>query len=207
MPWFSVPWWTLPIEAAGPGVPPARTVERAAWEKLGGVTVATADPLGGKAPAEGTRTDRTSIGTLRVGKGRIVVFGALLPQPTESYDHWFGVDPYTISVAGQQLLLRALRWSDGPAARSCLDRRKFSFRLHHARRARVVRVKVYVNGKLRVTRRGRNIKRVTIKRLPKGRARVRIVATQSTGSKLVSTRTYRGCKKSRPRTRGIHRHR
>jgi hypothetical protein len=27
------------------------------------------------------------------------------------------------------------------------------------------------------------------------------VATQSSGSKLISTRTYRGCKKSRPKTR------
>jgi hypothetical protein len=175
----------------------------------------TPPPLGGdagetdarNAPAEGTRTDRTSIGTLNVGKGRIVAFGALLPQPTESYDHWFGVDPYTVSVAGQQLLLRALRWSDGPSAGSCLDRRKFSFRLHHAWRARVVRVKVYVNGKLKIARRGRNIKRVTIKRLPRKRFTVKIVATQSTGSTLVSTRTYNGCKKSRPRTRGIRRHR
>jgi hypothetical protein len=90
---------------------PAQTVERAAWENLGGVTVATADPPGGKAQAEGTRTDRTAIGTLRVGKGRIVVFGALLPQPTESFDHWFGLNPYTVSIPGQQLLLRALRWA------------------------------------------------------------------------------------------------
>jgi hypothetical protein len=89
---------------------PARTVDRAAWEKLGGVTVGTADPPGGKAPAEGTGTDRTSIGTLRVGRGRIVIFGALLPQPTEDFDHWFGVNPYTVSIPGQQLLLRALRW-------------------------------------------------------------------------------------------------
>jgi hypothetical protein len=30
---------------------------------------------------------------------------------------------------------------------------------------------------------------------------VKIVATQSGGSKLISTRTYNGCEKSRPRTR------
>jgi hypothetical protein len=89
---------------------PVWTARRAAWERRGGVTIATADPPGGKAPAEGTRTNRTSIGTLRLGKGRIVIFGALLPQPTESYDHWFGVNPYTVSIPGQQLLLRALRW-------------------------------------------------------------------------------------------------
>ena len=48
---------------------PARTVDRAAWEKLGGVTVGTADPLGGKAPGEGTKRDKTSIGTLQRRQG------------------------------------------------------------------------------------------------------------------------------------------
>ncbi len=96
-----------------------------------------------------------------------------------------------------------------PAARGCVDRRKFSFRLHHARRARVVDVRVYVNGKRRVHRRGHDIRRVTLRRLPKRRFRVRIVATQNRGSKLISTRTYRGCRKSRPHThrRAHHRHR
>ncbi len=82
----------------------------------------------------------------------------------------------------------------------CVDRRKFSFRLHHGPRARVVRVRVYVNGKRKLSRRGHDIRRVTLKRLPKGTFKVRIVATQSSGSKLISTRTYRGCKKSRPKT-------
>jgi hypothetical protein len=90
----------------------------------------------------------------------------------------------------------------GSGGGSCVDRRKFSFRLHHGPRSRVVKVRVFVNGKLEVTRRGRNIRRVTLRRLPRGRFKVRIVAVHSNGSRLVSTRTYRGCKKSRPRTRG-----
>ena len=109
---------------------------------------------------------------------------------------------------GEAVAARLVRPGSGPAAslppsRRCVDRRKFSFRLHHARRARVVKVQVYVNGKLKVIRRGQNIKRVTIKRLPKKRFKVRIVSTQSTGSKLVSTRTYRRCKKGRPHTRRV----
>jgi hypothetical protein len=87
------------------------------------------------------------------------------------------------------------------ARRGCVDRRKFSFRLHHARRARVVDVRVFVNGKRRLHKRGRNIRRVTLRRLPKRKFKVKIVATQSGGSKLISTRTYRGCRKSRPHTR------
>lgn len=88
-----------------------------------------------------------------------------------------------------------------PPAGRCADRRKFSFRLHHARGARVVKVKVFVNGKRKLVRRGRNIRRVTIKRLPRKKFTVRVVSTQSTGARLISTRTYRGCKKGRPRTR------
>jgi hypothetical protein len=91
-----------------------------------------------------------------------------------------------------------------PSNHRCVDRRKFSFSLHHARHATVVRVEVFVNGRRVLNRRGRNIKRVTIKRLPRGKFVVKIVSTQSTGSTLTSTRTYHGCKKSKPRTRAHH---
>ncbi len=91
-----------------------------------------------------------------------------------------------------------------PASRACVDRRKFAFTLHHARRARVVAVDLFVNGKRKIHRRGHDIKRVVLKRLPRGKFRVKIVATQSGGSKLISTRTYRGCTKSRPTTHGRH---
>jgi hypothetical protein len=91
-----------------------------------------------------------------------------------------------------------------PSSQRCADRRKFSFKLHHAPHARVVRVAVFVNGKRKLQRRGRDIRRVTLRRLPRGSFKVKIVATQSTGSTLTSTRTYRGCKKSRPRTRAHH---
>ena len=88
----------------------------------------------------------------------------------------------------------------------CADTRRFTFRLHHARRARVVKVDVFVNGKRRVHLKGRNLTKVTLTRLPKKTFVVKVVATQSTGSKLISVRTYRGCTKSRSRTRR-HRHR
>ena len=96
----------------------------------------------------------------------------------------------------------------GPVPRSrpvrapgCSDRRRYTFRLRRsARGARVVRVAVYVNGKRRLVRRGRDIRRVSIGRLPTKRFRVRIVQTFSNGSKRTSTRVYRGCGKSKPRT-------
>src|SRR5207248_6289855 len=91
-----------------------------------------------------------------------------------------------------------------PSAARCVDRRKFSFRLHHPRRARIVKVEAFVNGTRVIRRRGRKIALLTLKRLPRGTFTVKVVATQSTGSKLISQRTYRGCTKSRPRTRARH---
>jgi DNA-binding beta-propeller fold protein YncE len=81
----------------------------------------------------------------------------------------------------------------------CVDRRKFSFRLRGAGRVR--RVAVYVNGVLKIRKKGRDIRRVTLEKLPKGRFVVRIVTTREGGKKRESVRTYRGCKKSKPRTR------
>jgi hypothetical protein len=65
-----------------------------------------------------------------------------------------------------------------------------------------VRVAVFVNGKRRVLRRGRHIRRVTLGRLPRRRFTVRVVATFSNGTQRSTTRTYKGCRKGRPRTHG-----
>jgi hypothetical protein len=91
-----------------------------------------------------------------------------------------------------------------PRSRGCVDRRKFSFRIHQPRRGRVVRVTVYINGKKRKVvraKRGKRVRRVTIRRLPRKRFRVKIVARHSSGKRTISVRRYRGCKKSRPKTR------
>lgn len=88
---------------------PIWSVSRDAWEKAGGVTVGTVDPpKNRKSGAEGQDTDKTSIGFVESGNGRIVIFGALLPQPSENFDHWFGLNPYTVTITGQTLFLRAL---------------------------------------------------------------------------------------------------
>lgn len=95
------------------------TVDRDVWEEAGGETVGTADPPadrksvteGSTIDAVGKRDadqDKTEIGILPVGKGRIVIFGALLPQPTENYSHWFGLNGYAISHPAQTMLLRIL---------------------------------------------------------------------------------------------------
>jgi len=65
---------------------------------------------------------------------------------------------------------------------------------------------VFVDGRRKLTRHGRDIRSVTIARLPQRLFHLKIVSTQSTGSKLISTRTYRGCRKGHPTTRA-HSHR
>lgn len=88
---------------------PIWSVDRAAWEDAGGTTIGTVDPPSDrKGGAEGTATTKTSIGVLEQGDGRIIIFGALLPQPSEDYEHWFGLNSYTITIAGQDLFLKAL---------------------------------------------------------------------------------------------------
>jgi hypothetical protein len=92
----------------------------------------------------------------------------------------------------------------GGLPKRCTDRRKFRFRFKHPRGVKVKRVVVRINGKRTQARRGRNIRSLRIRKLPRrGRFRVKIVATLNTGVKSVSTRTYKGCRKSRPRTRGV----
>lgn len=90
---------------------PMWTIDRAAWENNDGTTVATADPPEDrKGLYEGTDTDKTILGTMPLGQGRLVIFGGILPQPTEDYPHWYGLNPYTVTIPGQQLLLRSLTW-------------------------------------------------------------------------------------------------
>jgi hypothetical protein len=54
-----------------------------------------------------------------------------------------------------------------------------------------------------VLKRGKNIRFVTLQKLPRKRFVVRVITTLANGSKRDSVRTYRGCKKSKPTTRSI----
>jgi hypothetical protein len=72
---------------------PHFTVARAAWEKAGGKTLAYI-----------TDEARVGLGRTKVGKGTIGIIGALLPMPTEEYDHFFGLADYAVTVAGGQIL-------------------------------------------------------------------------------------------------------
>jgi hypothetical protein len=92
--------------------------------------------------------------------------------------------------------------SSGPP---CLDTRKFRFHLHGLPGERVVRVLVYIDGRRILRRRGHRLKYLTVTQRPIGNFTIRIVAITNLGSRVVSTRLYRGCAKLAPHT-VVHRH-
>jgi hypothetical protein len=87
---------------------------------------------------------------------------------------------------------------------TCLRRRSFNFRLHRFAGERVVKVVAYVNGSRKLTRTGHDIRSVRLRHLPRtGKMTVRIVSSHSTGDRLVSKRTWTGCKKGKLHLRHI----
>lgn len=72
---------------------PHWTVAREQWENAGGKTIAYIE-----------EEQRAGVGRIKFGKGTIGIFGAVLPQPTERYDHLYGLASYAVSVAGGQIL-------------------------------------------------------------------------------------------------------
>jgi hypothetical protein len=92
-----------------------------------------------------------------------------------------------------------------PSTKSCVDRRKFSFKIHQPPKQRVISVNVFINGKRRFHKHGKKVTRVTITKLPNsGTFLVRIVALTNRGNRIVSTRRYKKCKKGRPSTHVEH---
>jgi hypothetical protein len=48
--------------------------------------------------------NRVTLGEIHIGTGKIRVAGALLPQPTEEYDHTLGLEPYAVTYSGYILI-------------------------------------------------------------------------------------------------------
>lgn len=74
-------------------------VRRGQWEKAGGKTVAHVEDEADVA-----------LGRVKLGKGTIGIFGAVLPDPTERYDHFYGLADYAVTVAGGQILNNMIRF-------------------------------------------------------------------------------------------------
>ena len=74
-------------------------VKRRAWKKAKGRVVAYVD-----------QRSQVGVGRVRMGRGTIGIFGAILPPATEKFDHFFGLADYAVSVAGGQILNNMLAY-------------------------------------------------------------------------------------------------
>jgi hypothetical protein len=68
-------------------------VARGPWEEAGGKSIAHVD-----------NEEEIGLGRVKMGRGTVGIFGAVLPDPTERFDHWYGLADYAVSVAGGQIL-------------------------------------------------------------------------------------------------------
>ena len=81
-------------------------VNRAAWEAAGGRTAATS-ANSAERDAAPVYTG-TTLGELPLGSGHIRIAGALLPQPSEEFDHPLGLEPYATTYTGYILVCNLL---------------------------------------------------------------------------------------------------
>jgi hypothetical protein len=98
-------YFEVPLGFPATNQAPHHGVTRATWEAKGGTTV-------------GTVEDSTVLGELPLGKGRLLAFGAILPQPVESLEsvetpHPEGLADYAVTIAGGQVLHNALAYRRG----------------------------------------------------------------------------------------------
>ena len=98
-PTASQTYYEVTIGFPARGEAPHWTVGKAAWEKARGKHIAFAD-----------FEERTILGRVRRGKGTVGFLGALLPQPTEKFDHFFGLANYAVTIAGGQILNNMIRF-------------------------------------------------------------------------------------------------
>jgi hypothetical protein len=86
---------------------PIWQVDRSAFQKAGGriaaTSVANEDTTGPPDHAQ------VSVGEIKLGKGTVRIAGALLPQPSERYDHDLGLEPYSVTYTGYTLMTNLLR--------------------------------------------------------------------------------------------------
>ena len=81
-------------------------VDEAAWKAAGGTVAARTLGLlkiNPEATSDDPKKTGVSLGELAVGKGRIRIAGAMLPQPTEANYHPFGLSSYSLTYTGYQL--------------------------------------------------------------------------------------------------------
>jgi Zinc carboxypeptidase len=92
---------------------PMWDVERQAYEDNPGAKTA-ATSVSDTPDGLDVLLDRTTVGEAVVGKGRVRFIGGVVPQPSQQFDHDFGIEPYSLTYTGHLLLRNALEWPARP---------------------------------------------------------------------------------------------
>jgi hypothetical protein len=101
-----------------PGRAPIWTIETSAFRAAGGTMVGGVDKqsgAGGFIPSTSAPKAAdliANLGGLALGKGQVLVLGALLPDPTKEYYHPYGLDAYATTYTGNLLLRNMLGWDE-----------------------------------------------------------------------------------------------
>lgn len=94
---------------------PQWVVARKSFEAAGGRVVATGTSEIGSLP------DHVTVGEVPLGKGVVRIAGALLPQPTQEFDHQEGLEPFAVTYSGYTLAEDLTDWCR--PGRNCVDPR------------------------------------------------------------------------------------
>lgn len=88
-------YYEVPLGFSPSNEAPHYGVSTEEWARLKGTTVGTVSDNTGAF---------TALGSMPYGKGRISIFGAILPTPTEENDHVEGLVDYGVTITGGQVL-------------------------------------------------------------------------------------------------------
>jgi hypothetical protein len=88
-------YYEVPLGFAPTNAAPHYGVTTADWDKAKGTTVGTVSDKTGAF---------TALGYIPYGKGRVSIFGALLPTPSEEEDHVEGLKDYGVTITGGLVL-------------------------------------------------------------------------------------------------------
>jgi hypothetical protein len=105
-------------------------IDRAEYQKIADARIVATSADSGARDAAPVH-DRVAFGEVKVGQGQVRFIGALLPQPTEKYDHEFGLEPHAVTVAGylifRDLLATKAEQAAGTLAEKFYSKRKPRF--------------------------------------------------------------------------------
>jgi hypothetical protein len=80
-----------------------------------------------------------------------------------------------------------------PTGNGCLDPEKLTFKPRRPGGVRLVRVRAFFDGDKVLDRKGKNIRRVTVRDLPAGEFKLKVIANFADGARIARTRELFGC--------------